>query len=102
MVFMLCLEKLPCYSILKRFICSRVGILDSPWCNNSCRAYRELGQGDFYYSIRKKLPCPSIYLQPGQKRYYGKKNHAYLNLVYSNCHRVNIYRLVKLLNQRLL
>ena len=26
-----------------------------------------------------------------------QKNHAYLNLVYSICHRVNIYRLVKLL-----
>ena len=35
-------------ALLKCFICSRVAILDSPWCNNSCRGYQELGQGDFY------------------------------------------------------
>ena len=34
-------------TLLKRFICSKVAILDSPWCNNSCRGYQELGQGDF-------------------------------------------------------
>ena len=32
-------------ALLKCFICSGVGILDSLWCNNSCRAYQELGQG---------------------------------------------------------
>ena len=82
-------------AFLKCFICSKAGITYSPWCNNSCRAYKELGQGDFYYSIRKKLYSPSIYLQPTRKKCYHKKNHAYLNIVYSICHRVNIYRLGK-------
>ena len=57
--------------------------------------YKELGLGGFYYSIRKKLPSPSIYLKPTTKKYYRKKNHAYLNLMYSICHIVNIYRLGK-------
>ena len=35
-------------ALLKCFVYSRVGILDYPWCNNPCRAYQELGQGDFY------------------------------------------------------
>ena len=48
----------------KMFICSRVGTLDSLWCSNSCRINKLLGQGNFYYSITKKLPAPSVYLQP--------------------------------------
>ena len=45
---------------LKCFICSRVGILDSPRCNKSCCTYKELGEGNFCYSIRKKLSFPSL------------------------------------------
>ena len=42
-------------ALLKCFICSRVDILDSPWCKNSCRVYQELEQVDFYHLIRKKF-----------------------------------------------
>ena len=35
-------------ALLKCFICSRVAVLDSPWCNNSYRGYQALDQGDFY------------------------------------------------------
>ena len=83
--------------LLKCFIYSRVGILDSPWCNNPCRAYKELGQGDFYSSNQEKVPILLIYLLPTHKKYNHKKNHTYLNLDYSLCHKVDIYRLLKLL-----
>ena len=97
MGFILCLKKflaIP-HSFFQMFHLRKVGIVDSPWCNKSCCAYKELGLGGFYYSIRKKLPSPSIYLKPTPKKYYRKKNHAYLNLMYSICHIVNIYRLGK-------
>ena len=70
-------------ALLKFFIYNKVDILDFPW-NNSCR---ELGQGDFYSLDQEKVPflCNC------------KKNHAYLNLVYNICHKVDIYRLVQLL-----
>ena len=95
--FILCFEKLSCYStqlFKKCFTCSSIAacILDSRWCNNSCCTYKELGQGYFYYSIRKKAPSLLIYLQPTPKKCYHKKNHAYLNLVYSICPRVNIHQ----------
>ena len=35
-------------TLLKRFVYSRVGVLDYPWCNNPCCAYQELGQDNFY------------------------------------------------------
>ena len=52
MEFILCFKKLSCYStqpFKKCFTCSSVAvfILDSRWCNNSCRTYKELGQGYF-------------------------------------------------------
>ena len=34
-----------------------------------------------------------IYILPTHKKYNPKKNHTYLNLVYTICHRVDIYRL---------
>ena len=96
MGFILCFETLSCYStqlFKKCFTCSSVTacILDSRWCNNSCRTYKELGQGYFYYSIRKKIPSILIYLQPTPQKCYHKKKYTYLNLVYSICPRVNIY-----------
>ena len=61
-------------------IYSRVGILDSPWFINSCRAYQELGQGDLDSFDQEKLPL-LIYLLPTHKKCNHKKNHNYLNLV---------------------
>ena len=93
--FILCLKKtflLFHTALLKYFIYNRVGILEFPWCNNSSRAYQQLGQGDFYSSDQEKVPFLLIYLLLTHK-----KNDAYLNLVYSIGHRVDIYRLVKLL-----
>ena len=84
-------------ALLKCFIYSRVGTLDSPWCNNSCRTYQELGQGDFYSFDQEKVPFLLICLLSTQKKCNHKKNHTYFNLVYSICHRVDIYKLVKLL-----
>ena len=63
---------------LKCFIYSRVGISDSTW--------------------RSNLPFLLIYLVLIHKKCNHKKNHTYHNLVYSICQRVDIYRLVKLLN----
>ena len=34
-------------ALLNCFVYSKVAILDFPWCNKFCRAYLELGQGDF-------------------------------------------------------
>ena len=80
-------------ALLKCFIYSRVAILDSPWSNNPCCAYQELGQGDFYSLEQEKVPFLLIYLLPTHKNCNHKKNHIYLNLIYSICHRVDIYRL---------
>ena len=86
-------------ALIKCFICSRVvGILNSTWCNNSCRVDQELGQGDFYNSIRKKFTSfQFIYYLFAKNKSNHKKNHAYLNLIFSICHRFHICRLVKLL-----
>ena len=56
--------------LLKCFIYNGVGILDSPWCNNSCRAYKELGQGEFYSFDQEKVPFLSIYLLPTHRKSY--------------------------------
>ena len=61
-----------------------VGILDSPWCNRSSRAYRELGQGDFYSFDQEKVPLLLIYLLPSHKKCNHKKKHTYLNHAYSH------------------
>ena len=84
-------------ALLKCFIYSRVGTLDSPWSNNPCRTYQELGQGDFYSFDQEKVPFFLIYLLSTHKKCNHKKNHNYPNLVYNNCHRMDIYRLIKLL-----
>ena len=42
-------------ALLKCFVYSKVGILDYPWSNNPCRAYQELGQGDFYSFDQKYI-----------------------------------------------
>ena len=57
---------------------------------------KELGQGDLYHSIREKLPSSFNLFANLPKKCYHKKNYAYFNLVYSICHRVNIYMLVVL------
>ena len=44
---------------------------------------------------KQKVPFLLIYLLPTHKKCNHKKNHAYHNLVYSICHRVDIYRPVK-------
>ena len=85
-------------ALLKCFIYSRVDILDSPWCNNPCRAYEELGQGDFYSFDQEKVPFLLVYLLPTHKKCNHKKNHTYLNYLKAFFHRVDIYRLVKLLS----
>ena len=51
----------------------------------------------FLLFSKEKVPFLLIYLLPTHKKCNHKKNHNYLNLVYSICHRVDIYRLVKLL-----
>ena len=48
-------------------------------------------------SGKNSLPFNLFTTYP-QKKCNHEKNHSYLNLVYSNCHRVNIYRLAKLLD----
>ena len=80
-------------AFLKCFIWNRIGMLDSLWCNNSYLAYKELGQGNFY----EEAPFTLSHLHSTAEKCNHKENNAYLNLVYSICHRVNIYRLVKLL-----
>ena len=65
-------------ALLKCFICSTVGILYSPWCNNSCRAYQKLGQGDFYSFDQEKVPFLLIHLLPTCKKCNNKKSHVYL------------------------
>ena len=65
-------------ALLKCFICSTVGILYSPWCNNSCRAYQKLGQGDFYSFDQEKVPFLLIHLLPTCKKCNHKKSHVYL------------------------
>ena len=42
-------------------------MLDTSWCNNSCRAYQELGQGDFYLFNQEKALFLLIYLLPTHK-----------------------------------
>ena len=53
--------------LLNCFICSRVGVLDSPWCSNSCRGYQEVVQGDFYSLDQEQVPLLLIYLLPTHK-----------------------------------
>ena len=75
-------------AFLRRFIYSRVGILDSPWCNIFCRAYQELGNGDFYSFGQEKVPFLVISLFPSflncnlptHKKCNHQKNYTYLNL----------------------
>ena len=74
-------------ALLKCFIYSRASILDSPWCNNPCRPYQKLDQGGFYSFVQEKFRFLLIYLLPTHKKCNHKKNHTYLNLVYSICHR---------------
>ena len=91
------ITNLKCCSNCQCFTYSRVGILDSLWCDNPCRIYQALVQGDFYSFDQEKFPFLLIYLLPTHKKCNHKKNHTYLNLVYSIVQRVNIYGLVKLL-----
>ena len=55
-------------TFIKFVIYSKVGILDSIWCNNSCRAYQELVQSYTIHSNRKKLSSfQFIYYIPANK-----------------------------------
>ena len=60
--FILCLKKRSCYYT------RRVGILDYLLCNNSCRAYQKLGQGDFYSLDQEEALFRLIYLLPNHKK----------------------------------
>ena len=51
-------------TLSKCFLYSRVGILDSPWCNNPYCPYQELGQGDFSSFDQEKVLFLLIYLLP--------------------------------------
>ena len=53
----------------------------SAWCNNSCRAYQKLGQGDFYSFDQEKVSFISSYLRPTTNRensWKKKKNYHQL------------------------
>ena len=74
MGFIHCLKKRSRYStrLYKNLsFYSRVGILDFPWCNNSCHAFQELGQGDFYSFDQEKVPFLLIFFTT-----YPQKNVA--------------------------
>ena len=58
-------------------------ILDSPWCNNLCRAYQELGRGGIYscellYSRQLSYPYFQVTYNLPTKKSNLKNNHAYL------------------------
>ena len=67
--------------LLKCFIYSRVGILDSPWCDNSCRTYQELGEGDFYSFNQRKVLILSIFYYVTKKNVTMRK--IMLTLIFS-------------------
>ena len=83
------------HSLLKGVICSREVISDSPWCNNSYCVYQKLGQNDLDLFDQENVSFFSIYSLPIHKKCSHKKNHAYLNLVQSICHRMDLCRLLK-------
>ena len=60
--FTLCLKKTIAITLLLH------SLLDSPWCNNSCCAYQELVQGDFYSFEQEKAPFFLIYSLPAHKK----------------------------------
>ena len=60
--FILSLKKHSCYYT------RRVAILDCLLCNNSCRVYQKLGQGDFYSFDQEKALFLLIYLLPNHKK----------------------------------
>ena len=70
-------------ALLRCFICSRAGILDPPWCNNSCRAYQELGQGNFYSFDPEKVWFLSIYLLPTHKKKCNHKNIMLISISFT-------------------
>ena len=76
-------------ALLKTFVCSRVGILDYPWCNNPFRTYQELGQGDFYSFDQKFIYCLPT------KNVTARKTML-TSISSTTFVRVDIYRLVKL------
>ena len=79
--FILCLKNVFAgpHCFIKMFhLQQSYGFLYSPWCNNSCRTYLELCQGDFYSFDQEKVLFLSSYLLPTHnKNYNHKKNHAY-------------------------
>ena len=70
-------------ALLRCFICSRAGILDPPWCNSSCRAYQELGQGNFYSFDPEKVWFLSIYLLPTHKKKCNHKNIMLISISFT-------------------
>ena len=98
--FILSLEKtflLFHMALLKCLICSRVGILDCPWVQQFLSRLPRIRFRWFLSFDQKKVYFLLIYWLLSAKKSNHKKYHAYLNLVYSICHRFDIYRLVKLL-----
>ena len=76
-------------NLLNCFIYSRVGTLNYPWCNNPCRAYQDLGQGDFC-SFNQKF----IYYLP-TKNVTARKTML-TSISSTTFVRVYMYRLAKL------
>ena len=72
--FIFCLKNVLAipHGFIKMFHLQQSRILDPPWCNNSCRTYQELGQGNFYSFDPEKVWFLSIYLLPTHKK---KCNH---------------------------
>ena len=76
-------------ALFKCFVYSKVGILDYPWCSNPCRAFQELGLGDFY-SFDQKY----IYYLPTKN--VTTRKTMLTSISSTTFVRVDIYRLVKL------
>ena len=60
MGFILCLKNLLLFH--RALLKLGIQILHAPWCNNLCRAFKELGQSNFYSFDQEKVLFLSIYL----------------------------------------
>ena len=59
---------------LKHFDYNRVGVLDSPWCNNFCCTYQALDQGDFYSFDQEMFPFFNLFTTYSHKKIVTTKN----------------------------
>ena len=95
--FILCLKKVIAipHGFIKMFHLHQSRYFAFSMLQQPYRAYQELVQGDFYSFDQEIVFFLLIYLLPTQKKCNGRKNHTYLNLVYSICQRVDIYKACK-------